>query len=77
MQETTQAHLHILLFIFLSPRVGRKHRLAHVTNHADVDPRLKQFMDDFPVVTTEILRLVDQNFVSAISSRERRPSSHA
>jgi hypothetical protein len=62
LQETTQAHLHILLFIFLS--LGWLIApLAHVTSHTDVNPRLKQFMDDFLVVTPEILHLVDQNFV--------------
>jgi len=62
-QGTTQAHLRTHTVCFSAPRVGRKHRLAQVTNHSDVDPRLKQFMDDFPVVATQNLHLVDKNFV--------------
>ena len=37
--------------------------MADVTKPADVDPRPKQLMDNFPVVTTEILHFVDWNLV--------------
>ncbi|MNE69230.1 hypothetical protein D3C80_1649420 [compost metagenome] len=52
-----------ILLILLPPRVGRQHGLAYITDHANVDSGLQQIMDDLPVVPTQILNLVDQNFV--------------